>query len=112
MLAFNYPGLNFDAQHGPRATFGVLKQKMFASWALLKRQYGRLQCLSSVDLMLRLGTSVVQSTACHGYEVWGAALSATKQREELMKGLSADFTRDIRGSDKPANSNSPGGVRH
>jgi hypothetical protein len=47
VLAFEYLGLNFHAQHGLQATFGVLKQKIFACWALLKRQYGRLQCFLS-----------------------------------------------------------------
>ena len=74
----------------------ALKQKMFASWALLKRQYGRLQCLSSVGLMFRLCTTVVQSTACYGCEVWGAATFAAKEREDLMKGY-LQILREITG---------------
>ena len=50
---FKYLGLVFHAEHGLQPTFMALKQKMFASWALLKRQYGRLQCLSSVGQMFR-----------------------------------------------------------
>ena len=69
---------------------------MFASWAILKRQYGRLQCLSSVGLMFRLCTSVVHSMACYGCEVWGAATFATKEREDLVKGY-LQILREITG---------------
>ena len=41
---FRYLGLLFSAQGGLEATFTPLKQKMFAAWALLKRQYGNLSC--------------------------------------------------------------------
>ena len=93
---FKYLGLTFHAEHGLQPTFMALKQKMFASWALLKRQYGRLQCLSSVGLMFRLCTTVVQSTACYGCEVWGAATFAAKEREDLMKGY-LQILREITG---------------
>lgn len=52
----------------------------------LKRQCGRLQCLSFVGLVFRLCTSMVQSTACYGCEVWGAATFAAKGREQSVKG--------------------------
>ena len=93
---FKYLGLTFHAEHDLQPTFLALKQKMFASWALLKRQYGRLQCLSSVGLMFRLCTSVVQSTACYGCEVWGAATFASKEREDLVKGY-LQILREITG---------------
>ena len=93
---FKYLGLTFHAEHGLQPTFMALKQKMFASWALLKRQYGRLRCLSSVGLMFRLCTTVVQSTACYGCEVWGAATFAAKEREDLMKGY-LQILREITG---------------
>ena len=93
---FKYLGLTFHAEHDLQPTFLALKQKMFASWALLKRQYGRLQCLSSVGLMFRLCTSVVQSTACYGCEVWGAATFAPKEREDLVKGY-LQILREITG---------------
>ena len=69
---------------------------MVAAWALLKRQYGRLQCISSVGLMLGLCTSVVQSTACYGCEVWGPSRSAPRQREDLIKGY-LQILREITG---------------
>ena len=80
--ASKYSGLIFHAEHGLQPTFPALKQTMIASWALLKRQYWRLQCHSSAGLMFRLCASVVQSTACHGCDVWGAATFVTKEREE------------------------------
>ena len=96
-MCLNRPvGLTFHAEHGLQPTFPALRQKIFASWALLKRQYGRLQCLSSVGLMFRLCTSVVQSTACYGSEVWRAAQFASKERQDLVKGY-LQILREITG---------------
>lgn len=69
VLVFKYLGLIFHAERGLESTLVVLKQDIVASWALLKREYGRLQCLSSVGHKFRLCTSVVQSTQCYGCEV-------------------------------------------
>ncbi len=52
-------------------TFPMLKKNMFGAWALLKRQYGRLQCLASVGLMFRVYEACVPSTASYGCEIWG-----------------------------------------
>ena len=41
---FKYLGILFNAVYGMAVTFPMLKRKMFGAWALLKRQYGRLQC--------------------------------------------------------------------
>ena len=49
----------------------MLKRKMFAAWALLKRQYGRLQCLASVGLMFRVFEACVPPAVAYGCEVWG-----------------------------------------
>ena len=68
---FKYLGLTFDAQQGIGGTFPHLQKNMWAAWAMLKRQYGRLQCLSSVGLLFRLYTACVPPTACYGAEVWG-----------------------------------------
>ena len=43
---------------------------MFGAWALLKRQYGRLQCLASVGLMFRVYEACVPQTAAYGCEIW------------------------------------------
>ena len=96
VLTFKYLGLTFHAEHGLQPTFLALKQKMFASCALLQRQSGRLQCLSSVALMLRLCTIVMQDTACYGCEVWGAATFASKEREGLVNGY-LQILREITG---------------
>ena len=84
--AFKELGLIFHAEHGLQTPYAILKQKMFASWALLKHQYVRLQSLSSVGLNFWLCTSLVQSTACYGCEVWGTAKFATPHREDFIKG--------------------------
>ena len=68
---FKYLGLMFNAQEGVQATFPILKQKMVAAWALLRRQYGRLSCAASVGLLLRLYDVCVPPTASYGCEVWG-----------------------------------------
>ena len=39
---YKYLGVLFAAHCGLLNTFGLLGQKMWAAWALLKRQYGRL----------------------------------------------------------------------
>ena len=44
---------------------------MFGAWALLKRQYGRLQCLTSVGLMFGVYKACVPPTAAYGCEIWG-----------------------------------------
>ena len=71
MQEFKYLGLMFSAQGGVQATFPILKQKMTAAWALLRRQYGRLSCASSVGLLLRVYDACVPPTASYGCEVWG-----------------------------------------
>ena len=69
-------------------TFGPLKSNMSAAWALLKRQYGRLQCLSSVGLLFRLYRVCVPSTASYGCEIWGFSrlpASAATARQQLSQ---------------------------
>ena len=66
-----YLGVVFDATSGISATFGALHKKMWGAWAQLRRQYGSLQCSTSVGLLLRLYNTCVPSTASYGCEVWG-----------------------------------------
>ena len=75
-MDFKYLGLIFTALHGLAATFPLLKRNMFGAWALIKRQYGRLQCLASIGLMLTAYEGCVPPTAAYGCEVW-AFLSST-----------------------------------
>ncbi len=58
-----YLGLLFSAEGVVQATFPLLKQKMFAACALLKRQYGNLSCTSSVGLLLKVHDVCVPATA-------------------------------------------------
>ena len=46
--------------------------------------------------MFRLCTSVVQSVACYGCKVWGAATFATREREDSLKGW-LQILREITG---------------
>ena len=71
VIDFKYLGILFDALDGMAVTFPMLKKNMFGAWALLKRQYGRLQCLASVGLMFRVYEACVPSTASYGCEIWG-----------------------------------------
>ena len=68
---FKYLGITFDAVHGMAVTFPGLKKKMFAAWALLKRQYGRLQCLASVGLMFKVYEACVPPSAAYACENLG-----------------------------------------
>ena len=67
---YKYLGVLFAATCGLHNTFGLLSRKMWAAWALLKRQYGRLQCLSSMGLLFRLYKACVPPTGSYGCEVW------------------------------------------
>ena len=71
VMDFKYLGILFNALDGMAVTFPMLKKNMFGAWALLKRQYGRLQCLASVGLMFRVYEACVPSTASYGCEIWG-----------------------------------------
>ena len=68
---FKYLGIHFDAMHGMAVTFPSLKKNTFGAWALLKRQYGRLQCLASVGVMMRVYEACVPPSAAYACEIWG-----------------------------------------
>ena len=68
---YKYLGLVFDAVQGLGLTFDHLRGKMLGSWALLRRQYGNLQCVRSVGLLLHLYNACVPPTGSYGCEVWG-----------------------------------------
>ena len=88
MLQLKYLGVIFTAHTCISLTFGPLKRNMSAAWALLKRQYGRLQCLSSVGLLFRLYMVCVPSTASYGCEIWGLSrlpASAATARQPLSQ---------------------------
>ena len=68
---YKYLGIVFDAVQGISLTFDKLKNKMLGSWAQLRRQYGKLQCVRSVGLLLHLYNACVPPTGSYGSEVWG-----------------------------------------
>ena len=83
-----YLGLLFHTEAAFSPSFVDLKQKMYGAWALLQRQYGRLQCLSSVGLLPRIYMVCVPPTASYGCEVWGhykLQSAAAASREALAK---------------------------
>ena len=68
---FKYLGIIFSALYGMAVTFSRLKKNMFAAWALLKRQYGRLQCLAAAGLMFWVYETCVPPTAAYACDIWG-----------------------------------------
>ena len=68
VIDFKYLDILFNALDGRAVTFPLLKKFMFGAWALLKRQYGRLQCVASVGLLFRVCEACVPPTAFHGCE--------------------------------------------
>ena len=69
VLQIRYLDIVFTAYIGMSLTFGPLKRNMCAAWALLKRQYGRLQCLSSIGLLSKRYIACVPRTASHDCEI-------------------------------------------
>ena len=83
---FEYLGVTLSAESGMGPTFGKLHKNMWAAWALLQRQYGKLHCSASVWLLLRVYDVCVPPTASYGCEVWALrtfAIDARKARESL-----------------------------
>ena len=67
---YKYLGLEFDAAHGFQQALPILKQRMWAGWATIKRQYGQLRCGASVWLHQRLYEACVLPSASYGCELW------------------------------------------
>ena len=80
-----------------------LKQKMHGAWALLQRQYGRLQCLSSVGLLFRFYMVCVPPMASYGCEMWGHCKHqpATKASCEVLAGSHLHILRQMSGVRSP-----------
>ncbi len=87
LRAFQYLGLTYGEDGGVHHTFKALHKKMWVAWALLKRQYGKLQCSTSVGLLLHLYGVCVPPTASYGCEVWALrrvpAGEVRKSRDKL-----------------------------
>ena len=70
MIEYNYLGILFNAVHGMAVTFPMLRRKMSAAWALFKRQYEQLQCLSSIGLMFRVYEACVPPATAYACKIW------------------------------------------
>jgi hypothetical protein len=71
VIEYKSLGLVFTATpDGFVQTFARLKRRMWLAWATLKKQYGKLQCASSIWLLLRLYSACVPPTASYGCELW------------------------------------------
>ena len=70
VIEYKYIGILLNAVHGMAVTFLMLGRKIFAVWALRKRQYGRLQCLFSVGLMFRVYEACVPPAAAYACKIW------------------------------------------
>ena len=94
-----YLGLLSHTEAAFTPSFVDLKQKMYGAWALLQRQYGRLQCLSSVGLLARIYMVCVPPTASYGCEVWGhyKLHSATAASREALAKSHLHILRQISG---------------
>ena len=83
---YKYLGIIFDAVQGMGLTFDRLRSRMMGSWAQLRRQYGNLQCVRSVGLLLQLYEACVPPAGSYGCEVWGLRdlpASSRKGRDAL-----------------------------
>ena len=67
---YKYLGIIFEAVQGMGLTFDRLRSRMLGSWAQLRRQYGNLQCVRSVGLLLQLYEACVPPAGSYGCEVW------------------------------------------
>lgn len=74
LVEIQYLGSLFNALHSMAMTLPMLKKRMFAAWALLKRQYGRLQFLASVGLIFTVYKACVPPAVAYGCEIWGFQL--------------------------------------
>ena len=92
-----YLGIVFDAAVGMALTFGKLHRNMLGAWARLRRQYGKLQCVLSVGLLLRLYDACVPPTASYGCEVWGLRPLPTGAPRMARDSLASSHLKLLRG---------------
>ena len=78
---FDYLGITFAATCGLHQTFGKLQKNMWAAWALLQRQFGKLQCSTSVWLLLRVYDVCVPPTASYACELWALRAMSAEHRK-------------------------------
>lgn len=87
-----YLGVQLDAVNGVGGTCSLLHQKMWAAWALLRRQFAGLHCATSIGLLLRVYQACVPPVASYACELWGhrtlpAPLKADRARLDQSHAL-------------------------
>lgn len=70
VTSFKYLGILYTSQQGMHATCKQLGKNMTVAWALLRRQYAKLECPAAVGLLLDLYQACVPPTGSYGCEVW------------------------------------------
>ena len=81
-----YLGMRFQAGKGFLPTFAWLRQQLCGANALVRRQYGRLDCSNSVWLQLQLHQTCVVPAGSFACEIWGPSVltgAARKGRARL-----------------------------
>jgi hypothetical protein len=66
-----YLGVQLGAMTGVGNTCSLLRNKMLAAWAMLRRQFAGLHCATSLDLMLQVYQTCVPPVASYACELWG-----------------------------------------
>ena len=94
-------GLTFTASNdGFAQTFVQLKRRMWLAWSTLKKQYGKLQCASSIWLLLRLYNVCVPPTASYGCELWAPyrLTGSTKGHRDALEFSHLQMLKNICGA--------------
>ena len=94
---YKYLGTTFDAVQGIGLTLDKLHNKMLGLWAQSRRQYGNLQCVRSVGLLLHLYNTCVPPTGSYGCEVWGLRSLPAGASRKGRDALSCSHLQILRG---------------
>jgi hypothetical protein len=87
-----YLGVQLSSVAGMSGTCALLHQKMWAAWALLRRQLAGLNCAASLGLQLSVYQACIPPVASYASELWGhrplsASLRADRDRLDQSHAL-------------------------